>query len=99
MSGPRETIYDEQISPLMTQIIAICKENKIPVVASFELDIEEGHPPNDPLMCTTSLLFEGEVHSKSLPKMHAAAYPPHPPVLMVTTTKADGSKIIEAILP
>ncbi len=31
----KEGIYDEQISPLMAQIIAICKQNGIPVFASF----------------------------------------------------------------
>jgi hypothetical protein len=30
-----EAIYDEQISPLMTQIIALCKEHQIPMLASF----------------------------------------------------------------
>lgn len=31
-----EPIYDEQISPLMQRILAICKEHNIPMVASFE---------------------------------------------------------------
>jgi hypothetical protein len=31
----KEAVYDEQISPLMIQIIAICKQNGIPVFASF----------------------------------------------------------------
>lgn len=30
-----EHIYDEQIAPLMTQIIAICQEHGIPMIASF----------------------------------------------------------------
>lgn len=30
-----ENIYDEMISPLMSQIVEICKENKMPMVASF----------------------------------------------------------------
>lgn len=30
-----ETVYDEQIAPLMTQIIAICREHNLPMVASF----------------------------------------------------------------
>lgn len=30
-----ETVHDEKISPLMRQIIAICKEHGIPVLASF----------------------------------------------------------------
>lgn len=31
-----EHVYDEQISPLMAQIIAVCKEYGLPFVASFE---------------------------------------------------------------
>lgn len=32
----REKIYDEQISPLMQQIIKICQDNDIPVFAEFQ---------------------------------------------------------------
>lgn len=32
----KEKIYDEQISPLMKQIIEICKTNEIPVFAEFQ---------------------------------------------------------------
>lgn len=46
----KEEAYDVLINPLMAQIIAICKEHKIPVLASFTLDLEDG------LQCTTSLL-------------------------------------------
>jgi hypothetical protein len=31
-----EKVYDEQISPLMKQIIDICKENKMPMFAEFQ---------------------------------------------------------------
>ena len=43
----KEEIYDEQISPLMRQIIALCKEHKIANVCTFSLDLEKG------LCCTT----------------------------------------------
>lgn len=47
-----EAIYDEQIAPLMTQIIAICKEHRIPMVAQFVY----GNTAEDvALLCTTSL--------------------------------------------
>lgn len=69
-TGPREKVYDEQISPLMTKIIAICQEHKIPMVASFELDRTEGHAENDPLFCTTALLPKHwEIYGTMLPKM------------------------------
>ena len=44
----REEIYDAQIAPLMTQIIAICKANKIPMIANYNLDHD-----GDGLQCTT----------------------------------------------
>lgn len=51
-----ESVYDEQISPLMKQIIDICKEHNMPMVASFayENSEEKGHG-----LCTTALTFEG----------------------------------------
>lgn len=58
-----EAVYDEQIAPLMTQIIAICKEHKIPMFASFlysRLDDDEG--TNN--FCTT--LVNEDPHSKEL---------------------------------
>jgi hypothetical protein len=55
MSGndrPKESVYDAHITPLMTQVIALCKEHKINMAAQFALD------PNDEgrvLFCTTCL--------------------------------------------
>jgi len=43
----KEAIYDEQIAPLMSQIIAVCKEHGIPVVAQFQY-AEDGY-------CTTRI--------------------------------------------
>ncbi len=36
-----EKIYDEQIFPLMTQIMEICKKNKISMFATFEYNKNE----------------------------------------------------------
>ena len=48
-----EQVYDEQISPLMKQIIEICKEHDLPVVASFAYayNADEG----DKKLCTTNI--------------------------------------------
>lgn len=56
MSGPKEQIYDEQISPLMGQIIAICKAHRINMAASFSLDFNEEE--DSPLRCTTALAVD-----------------------------------------
>lgn len=52
----REEIYDTKIHPLMDQIIAICKENDIPIVASFDLDDERDNDSRPGLKCSTSVV-------------------------------------------
>lgn len=58
--GPKEKIYDEQIAPLMTQIIAICKEHGLGMHATFVLDGEDTchtHIPNTPPHPTLHLMY------------------------------------------
>jgi hypothetical protein len=48
----KEAAYDEHISPLMAQVIALCKEHKINMAETFALDHRED---GEPLYCTTLL--------------------------------------------
>lgn len=48
----KEDIYDNEISPLMRQIIGICKEHGIPMVASFTYENCEERGPG---RCTTNI--------------------------------------------
>lgn len=55
-----ESVYDEQISPLMQQIIEICNKHQMPMICSFayEHDAEKGIGA-----CTTILNgFDGRFH-------------------------------------
>lgn len=54
----KESVYDEKISPLMTQIIEICKDEGISMLADFYL-----RPPGeqDDLHCITYLPAEGDI--------------------------------------
>lgn len=52
-----EAVYDEQISPLMAQIIAVCKEHRMPMVASFLYRRDGGPDAYD--ACSTSLQWDG----------------------------------------
>jgi hypothetical protein len=57
---PKEAIYDDLISPLMVQIIAICKEHKVNVAAQFSLGFDADQ--EEALFCTTVLpLDESDV--------------------------------------
>lgn len=52
----KESVYDEKISPLMSQIIAICQEHKINMFATFALDVD---PETDNILkCTTALAID-----------------------------------------
>lgn len=50
----KEQVYDNEIFPLMNQIIGICQKHKIAMVASFCVETE-GDPG---LHCTTALLSD-----------------------------------------
>ncbi|WP_395490868.1 hypothetical protein ACG1VR_10425 [Cedecea davisae] len=51
-----ENVYDEKISPLMKQIIDICNEHNLPMVASFAYENSEEKGIG---CCTTTLPFDG----------------------------------------
>lgn len=48
----KEQIYDEHISPLMTQIINICMEHSIGMVATFHIST----PEDEGLRCTSAVI-------------------------------------------
>jgi hypothetical protein len=56
-----ESAYDEKIAPLMKQIIAICKEHRIPLIASFQYQTTDEHGD---AYCTTTLPFDGRTGEK-----------------------------------
>lgn len=51
MDRNKEEIYDEEISPLMKQIIAACVKHKIGMFMTFNIPTEE----IEDLKCTTSI--------------------------------------------
>jgi hypothetical protein len=95
----KEAIYDDEVSPLMAQVIAICKRANIPVHASFQLD--------EDLACTTHVAPEkvepedadgfAEWTRKYGPLARIASRPSSP--LMITTRDGSGKiTSVEAIL-
>ena len=57
MIQDNEAIYDEQINPLMGQIIALCKEHGIPFIACFQLN--DGDEEDAPLLCSSANIPKG----------------------------------------
>lgn len=49
----KEKIYDEQIAPLMTQVLNICKENDVQMAMQFYLQDAESNPDGEPMYCTS----------------------------------------------
>ncbi len=86
-----ERVYDEKISPLMVQIIAICKEHRIPMAASFQY---ANHEENGPAFCTTTLPIEGRA-CKKIRDLSVAMAPARAVALAETiVTHPDGRKSI-----
>ena len=87
----REEAYDSNISPLMTQIVAICKEHGIPMVASFQLNDER---PADDAFCCTTILVGGKDFADTCEALSAASSalrPRRSPMMMLTSRDAEGN--------
>lgn len=59
----KEDIYDNEISPLMKKVNAICKEHNIPMMASFTFENSE---ENGIGSCDTILNPKGERYNERL---------------------------------
>jgi hypothetical protein len=76
----KENVYDEQISPLIHRIIAICREDE------------------RELFCTTILPGTDEVSCEKFVQALNVIRPASRPVMHMTTSHADGSQTLAAII-
>ncbi|SUE95872.1 Uncharacterised protein [Ectopseudomonas mendocina] len=98
----KEQVYDAKISPLMQQIIAICQEHGIAMMASYDI-AHDGEGPNGEdcsgLTCST-LLPDGDGKHKDV-FVQANAHirrGGRPAPMMITTEHGDGTKSMTAVL-
>lgn len=90
----KEAIYDAEISPLMQQILEICKREKIAMLASFAVP----SPDDESLVCTSATLGDDHEPPASFKRALACIYKAAAEPMMMTTEHADGSKTITAII-
>lgn len=103
----KEEIYDEQISPLMQQVISICKEHGIGLFLTACIPtVEDPH-----LMCSTCLPSNAADLSKPstdepgdeiIEQLRLTVYSQREskssPVMHFTAVHADGSKTLTAVI-
>lgn len=94
----KEAVYDEEISPLMDKIIAICKEHSIPLVCSFQY-VHAAEEDGGDGMCTTCLPFPGHecpamTELNVLHNRIRRGFSEHVALAETITTQPDGSKHI-----
>lgn len=53
MTYNKEAVYNEQIAPLMTQILAITQREGIQMLASFALIDKDPNYHDEPMVCTS----------------------------------------------
>jgi hypothetical protein len=88
MPGPKETVYDNEIAPLMTKIIEISKRENIGMHATFFLDRfegEDGEP--DQHMCSTHIEHEDNDDIGRLRNLLLVAKHGQRPIGMIDETK------------
>ena len=98
----KEQAYDSLISPLMLQIISICKDQGIAMMASFDI-AHDGEDPNGEdcsgLICTSLLPDgDGEPNQTFMQANALIRRGRRPSPMMITTDHSDGSKTMTAII-
>lgn len=88
----KEQVYDEEISPLMTKIIEICKEHRIANVLTFSLKraAEDGSDDGQDMCCTTCMVTDEFDPPPEYQQMVELIYPPQRCPMMVTVRDGDG---------
>lgn len=105
----KEQVYDNQISPLMQQIIAICQEHGIAMLADFAIGHDgvgpEGQDCTD-LRCST-LLTDGtgkndplqlQAINLILQAINLIRRRGRPAPMQITTTHSDGTKDLTVVV-
>ena len=86
-----ELVYNDQIYPLMDQIIKICQENEIPMAATFQY---ANYKKDGAAFCTTTLGPERRI-SEELRQVIDLIQPLTPiAIAEIHVTNPDGSKTI-----
>lgn len=90
-NGPKEAAYDAHISPLMSQIIDLCREHKINAFATFALDRTA---EDELLKCTTALPIDAtdEDGCDLVDRLRRIARPPAHGVVAFAITSGPPSK-------
>lgn len=92
----KEQIYDTKIAPLMKQIIEICRNGGIAMLADFAIPTYE----DEDLRVTTCTVDENTdrdpLHQRALLALQVIE---HHSVIRITAEHADGRKQITDILP
>lgn len=91
----KEQVYDEQIFPLMAQILEICEARKIAMVASFAIPNDE-----DPDLCCSSALTTAEYEPPEYLKaaVRVISGSARGAGVMLRTEHADGSQTLTEVL-
>ena len=86
---PKEAIYDAEISPLMAQIIKLCKEHKINMAATFSLGMDP--EAGETLFCTSILPADKEDEDgyERVNECRATMHPQPQFAAFTITTKAE----------
>jgi hypothetical protein len=90
----KEKVYDEQISPLVQKIIDTCKEHNVALLLSARLQDND----DETLYCTTILPGIDDVSDENFVQALNIIRPPSRSMMHMTTTHADGTQTLTAII-
>lgn len=90
-----EDVYDAEVSPLMVQIIEICKKHRMPMIASFIF----GHDNDGGIdTCDTVLQYAGRKFARLDTALATVRGQDRAPPVVITTTDAAGKLVRSEVI-
>ncbi|WP_312155315.1 hypothetical protein [Pseudomonas sp.] len=100
----KEKTYDTEISPLMQQVINICREEGIAMIASFAIGHEDGGPNGEDATNLTVTTHLPDDEGQFDPRFNKSAVIIRDGArlrgvgMQITTSNPDGTKTLTAII-
>ena len=92
-----EKLYDEKISPLISQVIEICKDNNVPMFFSACYKNDPNNPDGE-MFCTTAILPENRKPQVLWEFYNYIIGHRSPSAMNITIDHGDGTKTLETII-
>lgn len=90
-----EQVYDDEIAPLMAQILEVCQKHRMPMVASFQYKLDE---VGEAEHCSSGLAYKERGPSPMIKRMTVLLTGIKQPGMKISVVDKDGRVVRQEVI-